>query len=254
MKIVVTPEYESLREQVASAPGIVAADDCNVLYCGRNKIVQYEPVDGVSLVVKKYKPHDWLKRVVYTFFRPNKARRSYENARELRKRGFETPHEVAYIEERKWGLIAQVYYICAYTPKGPIRTELIDTEPFDAALATAYARYVASLHNAGVLHRDLNPTNVIYEKTATGYSFELIDINRMRFYSDAVPKKDCMENLTLFWWLTDVYKFVLEKYAAARGWAQSDIDEAVKVKQKHDRSWVRRKKFTGMLKHYILRK
>ncbi len=254
MNIVIAPEYESLRWLIERAPAITDSNNCKVLFNGRNKIVQLEPCEGHTLVVKRYKRHDWFKSIVYTLFRPNKARRSFENARELRRRGFETPHEAAYIEVRKHGLITQVYYICAYTAKGPIRTELIDNEPFDRELATAYAQYVASLHKAGVLHRDLNPTNVIYEKSAEGYSFELIDINRMQFFDGAVPKAECMENLTLFWWLTDVYRFVLDTYAAACGWTQSDIAQAIEVKQRHDRNWVRRKRFTRFLKHHILRK
>lgn len=76
----------------------------------------------------------------------------------------------------------------------------------------------------------------------------------MRFYDGAVPKAECMENLTLFWWLTDVYRYVLDVYAAARGWSQSDIDRAVCVKQRHDSSWVRRKKFTRFIKKHILRR
>lgn len=254
MNIVIAAEYESLRAQIESVPGIIETDECKVLYSGRNRIVQFEPADGVSLVVKKHKRHGFFKSLVYTFFRPNKARRSFENAVELRKRGFETPHEVAYIEEKSCGLITQVYYICAYTSKAPIRPELIDNAPFDKALATAYARYVASMHGAGVLHRDLNPTNVLYERVGDGYAFELIDINRMKFYNGEVPKPVCMENLTLFWWLTDVYRYILNAYAVERGWEQKDVDEAVRVKQRHDSSWVRRKRFTGFFKHYILGK
>lgn len=254
MKVIVSSEYESLRGLIESVPRVVAADECKVLYNGRNKIVLLEGAAGEQLVVKRYKRHDWLKRVIYTFFRSNKACRSFENACELRRRGFETPHEVAYIEEKSCGLITQVYYICAYTSKTPIRTHLIDKEPFDCDLATAYAQYVASLHDAGVLHRDLNPTNVLYEKNVNGYSFELIDINRMLFYDDKVPKGVCMENLTLFWWLSDVYRYILNVYAAARGWSQSDIDKAVGVKKHHDESWVRRKRFSKFFKHYILRK
>lgn len=254
MNIVIAQEYESLREQLSEIPAMLAAGNCTMLYNARNKIARIALAGGVSLVVKKYKRHDWLKRFVYTFFRSNKARRSFENAVELRKRGFETPREVAYIEEREGGLVVQVYYVCAYTERTDIRHELIDSDPFDTALATAYAQYVASLHNSGVLHRDLNSTNVLYEKQGHEYIFELIDINRMLFYKGAVPKRLCMENLTLFSHFTDIYKHVLAVYAAARGWSQSDIDEAVKVKQCHDRNWVRRKKFTGFFKHQILRK
>lgn len=254
MKIVVAPEYNDLYSSMSLVPGLVSAGKCKELYSGRNKVVLLEISVYPPFVVKKYKRHDWLKRVIYTFFRPNKARRSFENAKELRNRGFETPHEVAYIEEKLFGFITQVYYICAYTSKENIRKRLIDNECYDRDLAIAYARYVASLHEAGVLHRDLNPTNVLYKKNTSGYDFELIDINRMVFYDNKVPKQACMENLTLFWWLTDVYRFVLDVYAETRAWTQSDVAQAIKVKEVHDRNWRRRKRFTGLLKHYILGK
>ncbi len=254
MNIIIAPEYEMLREQIESAPEAIDGSACEVLYNGRNKIAKLKPCKGHVLVVKRYKRHDWLKSIIYTFFKPNKALCSFENARELRRRGFETPHEVAYIEEKKWGFITQVYYICAYTSKAPICAALTDKEPFDRELATAYAQYVASLHDAGVLHHDLNSTNVIYEKAAGECSFELIDINRMRFYNGAVPKFESMKNLTLFSAFTDVYRYVLNAYAAARKWTGNDIDRAVKIKQRHDINWRRRKSFTRFLKHHILRK
>ena len=142
----------------------------------------------------------------------------------------------------------------AYTDKKAIRPDLIDTEPFDQALATAYARYVATLHSNGVLHRDLNPTNVLFSKEHEQYQFELIDINRMRFYDNEVPKAACMENLTLFWWLSEVYQFVLNTYAEARHWSAADIEQAIRTKQQHDKNWIRRKSFTAALKKHLLRR
>lgn len=254
MNIVVAPKYKNLQEWIATVPQLVANDSGEVLYNGRNKIVKLVSPDGKILVVKRYKRHDWIKRVVYTYFKPNKARRSFENAVVLRDRGFETPCEVAYLEDISCGFIKQVYYVCEYTDCSAIRPELIEKDPFNKDLAIVYAKYVASLHGNGVLHRDLNPTNVLYEKTPSGYRFELIDINRMQFYEGEVPKDECMENLTLFWWLTDVYRYVLDVYAKERGWTPNDVAQAIKVKQIHDKNWVRRKRFTGFLKRYILGK
>lgn len=254
MNIVIAPEYESLRGLIERAPAITDSNNCKVLYNERNKVVELEPYEGHTLVVKRYKRHDWFKSIVYTLFRPNKALRSFKHARELRRRGFATPHEVAYIEERKCGFITQVYYICAYTDKEPIRTELVYKTEFNRELATAYAHYAVSLHKAGILHRDLNCSNVLYEKTATGYTFEVIDINRMNLYDGEVPKAECMENITLFSDFNDTFKYVLQAYAKARGWTQSDIDEAIRVKIRHDRNRARRKRFTGFLKKYILGK
>lgn len=254
MKIVVAPRYKDLNDWIAVIPELVANNSGEILYDGRNKIMQFKTPNGVDVVVKRYKRHDIFKQIAYSFFKPNKARRSFENAIALQAQGFNTPCEIAYIEDWSCGLLKQVYYVCEYTDNCAIRPELIEKEPFNRDLATAYAKFVAKLHDNGVLHRDLNPTNVLYGKNATGYEFELIDINRMCFYNGEVPIAECMENLTLFWWLTDVYRYVLDEYAQSRGWTSEDIAKAISVKQRHDKSWVRRKKFTGFLKQYILRK
>ena len=245
MNIVVASEYEDLRAWLMQVPRLFADNQGELLYRARNQIRLFD-VDGRKLVVKRFKRNGIVKAMVYTLFRKNKARRSYENAGLLRQRGFVTPHEVAYIEQRTVGLVTQVYYVCAYTDAQPIRPRLIEQEPFDERLATDYARYVASLHEAGVLHRDLNPTNVLFSENGepAAVSFELIDINRMQFFDGAVPKAACMENLTLFYWLTPAYRYILNEYARQRGWSEDDVAEAIRVKQRHDRRWIRRKRLT----------
>ena len=245
MNIVVASEYEDLRAWLMQMPRLFDDNQGELLYRGRNQIRLFD-VDGRKLVVKRFKRNDIIKAVVYTLFRKNKARRSYENAGLLRQRGFVTPHEVAYIEQRTAGLVTQVYYVCAYTDGEPIRPRLIEQEPFDERLATDYARYVASLHESGVLHRDLNPTTVLFSENGApaAVSCELIDSNRMQFFDGAVPKAACMENLTLFYWLTPAYRFILDEYARQRGWSEADVAEAIRVKQRHDRRWIRRKRLT----------
>ncbi len=247
MRIVVSPDYQHLAYWGKQVPGLFATDSGELLYNGRNQVRLFV-VDGQKLVVKRFKRNDLFKQVVYTFFRKNKARRSFENAVMLRQNGFNTPHEVAYIEETACGLITQVYYICAYTDRLPIRPRLIEQEPFDKPLAVAYARYVASLHQAGILHCDLNPTNVLVDGEA---HFELIDINRMLFFDGPVPKKRCMENLTLFYWLTPAYRFILEEYAHQRGWTDEDIKEAIRIKERHDKLWILRKKITHLGRYEV---
>lgn len=240
MNVIVGSEYEPLRAWLSQVPRLFDDNQGELLYSGRNQIRLFE-VDGNKLVVKRFKRNNILKAMIYTFFRENKARRSYENAHLLSEHGFTTPRAVAYMEERTAGLVTQVYYVCAFTDSEPIRPRLIEQDPFDEPLAKSYARFVASLHEAGVLHRDLNPTNVLVD--VAGH-FELIDINRMQFFDGPVPKAECMENLTLFYWLTPAYRFILDEYARQRGWTEDDVAEAIRVKERHDRRWIRRKKLT----------
>ena len=248
MKIIVSPDYQHQKEWIQQVPHLFAAGGGELLYKGRNQVRLFM-VGGEKLVVKRYKRNDVIKSLVYTFFRESKARRSYDNAVALRLRGFQTPREVACIEQTRMGFVTQVFYICAYTEKQPVRPRLIEQEPFDEPLAIAYARYVSSLHEAGVLHCDLNPTNVLVD---SNFHFELIDINRMKFYDGPVPKAECMENLTLFYWLTPAYRFILDEYARQRGWTSDDIAEAIRVKERHDKRWILRKKITHFGRYEVL--
>lgn len=247
MKQHLSSEYGHLKDWLPQIPHLFATHQGTLLYNGRNQIRLFE-VAGEKLVVKQYKRHNLLKMFVYTFFRPNKARRSYENAIALRARHILTPHEIAYLEETRVSLVQQVYYVCAYTDWQPIQTRLIDQNPYDAALGTAYAHFVASLHQHGILHRDLNPTNVLYREQEGNYHFQLIDINRMQFFDSPVPKAESMENLTLFWWLSPIYLYILKIYATDRGWTDAEIEEACEVKKRHDRHWVRKKRITHMFR------
>lgn len=251
MRKIVNPNFLHLNDWIQQVPSLFKSGEGKILFTGRNQIRLFE-IDGEELVVKRYKRHDIVKAFAYTFFRKNKACKSYENAVRLREYGFCSPQEVAYLECTFAGLIIQVYYICVYTDAKPIRPRLIEQKPFNEQLAVAYARYVASLHEAGVLHCDLNPTNVLFTEHNGNYGFELIDINRMRFYNGPVPKEECMENLTLFYWLTPVYRFILDEYAHQRGWTEVDKVEAIHVKEKHDKRWICRKKITHLGKYEVL--
>lgn len=247
----ILPEYSRLNEWLTTVADRFRRNEGQLLYRGRNEVRLYN-VGDLQLVIKRFRRHNYVKQLIYSFFRINKARRAFENATQLRARGFSTPHEVAYLEEKHWGTIRQVYYVCEYTSSQPIRPRLILQNPFDQQLATAYARFVARLHESGVLHLDLNPTNVLFTEEGGNYQFELIDINRMRFYDGPVPKGEAMENLTLFYWLTPAYRFILNEYAAQRGWTEEDIAEAIRVKERHDRRWIIRKKITHLGKYEVL--
>lgn len=227
----------------------------DLIYSGRNVLRRFE-ADGEALVVKRFKRLDVLKGIIYTFFRKSKAERSYRNAERLLERGIDTPLPIAYIEQRRLGLVADTFYACAYTDYEEVRSRFNLTADFDHDLAAAFAEFVARLHESGVLHYDLNSGNVLYRQQPDGtYRFQLIDINRMDFMTDGkadgeavrkpVPKADCMENLTLFTGNMALHAFVSRHYAEARGWdADAFEKEARAVKLRHDRRWRIRKMIT----------
>lgn len=226
-----------------------------LLWNGRNKIKSFNiPTDNgsVEVVVKRFKHLSLIQKAVYAI-RRHKARKAYYNGLELVKRGVRTPAPIAFVEQRNGLWLTDAYYICEATKLKSIEGE-IDRDDWNYKLATAFGHFVAYLHSKGVLHHDLNDTNVLYDTDGVGnYHFEVIDINRMKFYDsgDNIPQKECIENLTRFTGRLDLFEYVTRAYASARNLedVESFVERAVAQKRLHDLKWRRRKRFSRLFKH-----
>ena len=249
-----------------------------VLFSGRNEI-RLVNIDGEDVVVKRFKRPNLFQKIIYTFFRKNKAYKSYHNGVELVARGFCTPRPIRYEETKRMGLIDYCYYISSYMPLPPME-DWSDRDDWDAEMATRFAQFVARLHTKGVLHNDLNDTNVrtlittnplfvIPTERSGGVNltsstrepselsvpsddmFCLIDINRMQFYPQncEIPLKERLRNLTRFTGRLDLFEFVVREYAKTLALPiEETVNLALKIKTTHDRNWYRRKRFTGFFK------
>lgn len=109
---------------------------------------------------------------------------------------------------------------------------------------------MATLHEKGIIHRDLNNGNIRWQQDDTGYHFELIDLNRMKFYPEGTlpPQRVCLQNLTLFCELTPPVPLLPAVLSRLRHWPSAVIEEALRIKRKHDKHWKRKKRWKRMLK------
>ena len=218
------------------------------IFQGRNVIkafiVKFDGKDK-EVVVKRYKRPNFVQKIGYSFFRSTKACRAYENAVKLQEDGFATPEGFGYVETRVNGLIDYCYFISDVDNSLPITGQLNDPKEFNKVMAGDFARFVNRLHQKGIVDIDLNSGNVLYQPQADGhYTFSLIDINRMKFYTGYPPMKECVENLTRFTGRMDVFELVAREYVKARGMEESQVQYFMNGKAKHDRRWIRRKSFT----------
>ena len=213
MRIVIHPKYEFLRAWLEQLP-VTFAQQGEVIYEERNQIRRME-AEGVDVVVKRFHQPALLNRMVYSWVRKPKAVRAYENALELGKRGFATPEPIGYILCGE-GLLEESYLV---TRVSELKHTFYDFRDGVIAgkedLIEAFAKYAASLHNAGVLHKDFSPGNILYDKIKGKWQFELVDINRMRF-GFVSPKQGC-ENLCRLWGKTDFFETLCPVYAKERG-------------------------------------
>ena len=102
MKIIIHPEFINTASFIKQLPQFFEQEG-ELLHNGRNKVKRYR-VNNKEIVVKRYKRPNIIQRIVYTFFKKSKTERAYLFAGMLREKGFDTPHEVAYIERKKNGL------------------------------------------------------------------------------------------------------------------------------------------------------
>lgn len=252
IKTVISFEYQmnpKVQEFVEHLP-VIFEKEGEILYNKRNLIKRFriDPSDEIlnSIVVKRYKRPNLIQKITYTYFRSSKAKRAFYNAAELRKRGVSTPQEIAYIEQNENGFLKYGYYISGSDDAPAIRERLIELKDFDKLMAADFAVFAAILHEKGILHHDLNSTNVLYHANNGHYSFSVIDINRMKFYPEGqMPsREDCFENLTRFTGRMDLYEYVLKCYLEKRAWyTEATMQEAIETKVRHDEQWKRRKSF-----------
>lgn len=218
------------------------------LYQGRNVVKSFN-VEGTTLVVKRFKRPNIVQAVAYTFFKKSKAERAYLYARMIRERGFLTPREVAYIEIKRCGLLSDSYFVSTSCTLPPL-SDVLRRADFNRDCATQLGQFVAALHEKGVLHGDLNLTNILYELTDEGtYRFWLIDTNRSVFKQPT--HDDCIENLKRLTHDRPLMNYVMRRYADARGW-NADETSAEVLKKVED--YERKRHRIGLIKKLFKRK
>lgn len=215
MKICVSPRYRHLTPFVRSlASPEVFSGHGTTIHDGRNTVKVFD-ADGSLLAVKRYGHISLLNRLLYGVLRPSKAERAYRHAIRLRALGIDTPEQVAFVEVRRRGLLDGCYFVAVHSGYRSLRpvAELDIQRPEVAAVLDALADFLFRMHNAGVLHKDLNIGNILYRgDRCSGYAFQVIDTNRMRFYRSLSMRRR-LDNLRRLSCPAPAYLYILDRYA-----------------------------------------
>ena len=215
MRICISPQYRVLEPFVKSLaqPGFFSRNG-RVIHDGRNTVKVFD-ADGSLLAVKRYGHISLLNRLLYGSLRKSKAERAYRHAIRLRALGIDTPEQVAFVEVRRRGLLDGCYFVAVHSGYRSLRpvAELDIQRPEVAAVLDALADFLFRMHNAGVLHKDLNIGNILYRgDRCSGYAFQVIDTNRMRFYRSLSMRRR-LDNLRRLSCPAPAYLYILDRYA-----------------------------------------
>lgn len=219
IKLTLNPAYDRVSAFVSNLHAIFE-DEGTVIYDKRNKVKLFE-IGGDTYVVKKYKRPMLHQRIDYTFIRQSKARRAYNYALRFRSLGIDTPDAVACVEVYKFGLFSVGYFVSTYCNDPDLR--ILREEPKDD-LIEAFAHFVLSMHEKGIMHGDLNLSNILYRPDAEsmkGYHFTVIDTNRSHFLKTP-SKRQCLRNMVRISHVRPLNEQIVNYYAEMRGWNKEE--------------------------------
>lgn len=235
---------ESIYGETKRIPKIFDTEGICIFH-GRNVIKKFVSRDGRTFIVKRFKKPSLIQAVGIPF-RGTKAERAFINAERLIERGFHTPKPLACLSDEN----GYSYLVTAEDMGRPVCEAFSDPTRWKG-FAEAFARYTYALHGAGIIHRDYNSTNIrfTFNENEPRYTFSLIDINRMSFYTNLPPLWVRLKNLFLFSFCDDSFKEVLKHYlTVSHSYNYNLYEAALAEKQKHDRNWDRKKKFLSYFK------
>lgn len=217
MKVIINPKYSSnaaLRDFVGGIDGLFPVGEL-VQKGSRNTLRRFN-IAGIPVVVKHFGRPNVFNRLVYSFLRKPKGERAYRYAFRVRAAGFDTPEAIAYVERRRRGLVADAYFVSAECPYKRRFYEFGDADVSGCEdIIREFARRTAAFHEAGMLHRDFSPGNILFDRAHGGWRFAVVDINRMSFGRVSV-RRGC-RNFARLWGQPALFGVIADEYAKARG-------------------------------------
>jgi serine/threonine protein kinase len=156
----------------------------DIIQNNRNVIKKVTTPQG-TFVIKSFTGMYFFNRLAYSIFRKSKAERSYLYSLLLRDKGILTPPPVAYIDCYSWGLLTNSYFISKFYPYKTLSDILkqLDVNNYDykKKLYHHVASFTLKLHKLDIYHDDFSLGNILVIDNPDGFSFALVDLNRVVF-------------------------------------------------------------------------
>jgi serine/threonine protein kinase len=204
------------------------------------KIIDFS---GESLVVKSFKIPNILNKIIYTFFRDSKAKKSYQNSVKII--NF-VPKPIGYIEFKKFGLINESYFVSENFKYDFTIREVLKNIDFNDRefIFETFAKFTFELHENNIFHLDYSPGNILIKKDNGCYIFKIVDINRMQFKTLDLNSR--LKNFSMLWAKDDDLAIIIKEYSKL---VKNDVNyciaTALKYSQAHKSKKNMKKRLRG---------
>lgn len=189
-----------------------------LIYGGSRNSIKLFYIDNLLLNVKAFKKPSFFKKIIYTYLRPSKAKRSYNYALKLIEKDIGTPMPIAYIEMKDFIGLNKSYYICEHLMYDLMFRELVKFPdwPEHDKILRAFTHFCFKLHENGIEFKDHSPGNTLIKKENNTYQFYLVDLNRMKFHK-TLSIQQRMHNLRRLTPKLDMVTTIADEYAKLSG-------------------------------------
>ncbi len=218
MQLEVHPDFKEITSQVL---------DCingfnqkgNLIYGGSRNSIKTFDINGMVINIKAFKKPSLIKKFIYTYLRPSKAKRSFDYAKILSSFGIGTPQPIAYLEKRDSFGLTDSYYVCEHLEYDFLFRQLVsDPEwPNHELILRQFTQLCFKMHEHGIEFKDHSPGNTLIKKVnEEKYRFYLVDLNRMSFHKH-MSLKLRMSNLRRLTPKLDMVSIIADEYGKLSG-------------------------------------
>ncbi|TKG96051.1 hypothetical protein EYV94_07130 [Puteibacter caeruleilacunae] len=241
------PEFNHLKDFVENVESHFAnGGEC--IFKVRNEVRVFQE-EGTAINVKAFRVPHFINRIVYSFFRDGKAKRSFIYASRLIEKGASTPAPIAWVNCKKGGLLGKSYYLSVHLNYDFTLRDVLDDKTDDKQkILEDFAVFTyKELHCNGFFHLDYSPGNVLITRTESGYKYDVIDLNRMEF--GPIDYEKGLTNFRQMNYDSGITEFFARTYARLNGRSE---DEAVERLKFLNDEFIRKRNRRQRIKHYLL--
>ena len=194
------PAYQQLAQAELTSTRWLQPPDAQVVKDGPHRTVWRVRVGDLVLYCKRCKIWNlraWLRQ----WLRPAKARIEFDKSQEMRQRGIPTYEPVGW-GRRHWLWPSESYLLTVERPNAvPLDLYIEQILPSESVvrqyqLAEELGRFVAFLHDQGVLHHDLHPGNLLVE-VGSSFRFFVLDLHAIEL-GPPLTDRQAQDNLVVF--------------------------------------------------------
>jgi hypothetical protein len=150
---------------------------------GSRNTIKLFTVNGLRINIKSFKKPGFIKKIIYKYFRPSKAKRSFEFGNRLLENGFLTPKPIGFIEKFDVIGLKNSYFCCEHLEDCCTIGTIFMDKDFEnrEQILRRFAQFFYQMHEKGIEFLDNSLGNTLVKFENNKYNYYLVDLNRMRF-------------------------------------------------------------------------